>query len=391
VSGRPDARAALVALGVDADALAVGTVEAAALRPLLAGADAARLLDALGDLPSPAVAALLVALEGETADRAQRKAIRRALYRLSQRGVPTPARATAPAPAAPRPADTDVEGWISAFDGRGERLLWLVRSTTSGALLVAAAANEPGGLRDVRVGETSRKQVKTGRQQLTAETGLRLVPLDWRLVDALLVEAHHRAASQERSQDYLRVRSRITDAPPLAPAEPVSARVEEPAPDERDALVATSVALLEQPEVRAWWPSPEAAAPILAEVAEVRDSPIVLAPLQQEERLEAILRRAAAQLFPPDVTARRLAGTAYVLAETGRVPAARQALAVAAALRAAPAVADVPLLAALVRQGLGALFVGQEQQRSEERQSALVVTPGELRARSSTRRGRTPG
>lgn len=390
MSARPDATAVLARLGLDATAVAAGSAPTAAVHALLDGPDGAALVDALGDLATPAVAALLIALEADALDRAIRKGIRRALYRLAQRGVPTPERPAAPL-VPTRVAAPDIEGWVSAFDGRGERLLWLVRPVASGALLVAAAANEPGGLRDLRLGETSRKQVKAGRQQLSTETGLRLVPADWRLVDALLVEAHHRAASQERERDYLRVRSRITDAPPAAPAEPTSPRVRAPTAEERDALVAASAALLEQPELRAWWPSPEAAAPILAEMGQVRDSPIVLAPLQQEERLEAILRRATAELFPPGVTARRLEGTAYVLAETGRVPAARQALAVAAALRAAPAVADVPVLAALVRQGLGTLFLGQEQRRVEERQGSLVVTPGELRARSSSRPGRTRG
>jgi len=389
VSPRADATATLARLGLDPAALATGTASEEQVRALLAGPDAAALLDALGDVPTPATAALLVAVEATTPDRGLRKGIRRTLYRLSQRGVPTPERPAAPV-TIPRSVAADIEGYVTAFDGRGERLLWLVYAQPSGgALLVAASANEPGGLRDLRTGESSRKQIKAGRQQLTKETGLRLVEADWRIVDALLVEAHHRAPARER--DYLRVRTRFTDAPPIAAAEPASSRASVPSGVERDQLVATSAALLGEPELRVWWPTPESAAPVLAEMQEVRESPIVLAPVQQEERLEAILRRATETLFPPDVTARRLRGTAYVLAETGRVPAARQALAVAAVLDAAPTVQDVPLLAALVRQGIGALFVGQEQQRSEERKGSLVMTPEELRARSSSRPGHTRG
>lgn len=389
MSPRADAAATLARLGLDAASLAAGTASEPKVRELLAGPEAGALLDALGEVPAPATAALLVAVEGTVSNRAVRKGIRRTLYRLSQRGVPTPERPAAPAPA-PRPVAADIEGYVTAFDGRGERLLWLVRALPGGgALLVAASANEPGGLRDLRTGESSRKQIKAGRQQLAKETGLKLVEADWRVVDALLVEAHHRAAARER--DYLRVRTRLTDAPPAAPAEPVSPRASVPAGAERDQLVATSAALLSEPELRAWWPTPEVAAPVLAEMREVRESPIVLAPVQQEERLEAILRRATETIFPPEVTARRLRGTAYVLAETGRVPAARQALATAAVLETTPTVQDVPLLAALVRQGIGALFVGQEQQRSEERKGSLVMTPEELRARSSSRPGRTRG
>src|SRR5439155_392030 len=79
-----------------------------------------------GDLPSPEVAALLVALEPRAGERAVRKEIRRALYRLRQRGVPVP---EPPAPAGtPRtPAAPEAEGFLSLFDGRGDRLIWIVR------------------------------------------------------------------------------------------------------------------------------------------------------------------------------------------------------------------------------------------------------------------------
>jgi len=117
----------------------------------------------------------------------------------------------------------------------------------------------------------------------------------------------------------------------------------------------------------------------------------VLSQPQQEERLAAALARATEVLYPPDVAARRLRATAYVLAETDRAPAARTALAVARVLERSPArLRDVPLFAALTHQGLGRLAAARAARQRSAREGSLVVTPGEaLRARSPGHRERT--
>jgi hypothetical protein len=207
-------------------------------------------------------------------------------------------------------------------------------------------------------------------------------------VDALVVESADRlGSSPERRLDYRRIRARITTAPPQSPAELASPRAPVPPLAERPALLAASPALLEEPEFRSWWPRPETAAPYLAALRELRDSPIVLSPIQQEERVRAILAEAVSTLHPPLSAARRLEATAFVLAESGRVEAARQALAVAATLRETPERAsDIPLLQALVHQGLGAHMASAERERTAERTGALVVTPDEIRRAGSPSR-----
>ena len=106
-----------------------------------------------------------------------------------------------------------------------------------------------------------------------------------------------------------------------------------------------------------------------------------------------VVRRATQSLAPPLPLARRLEGTAYVLAETGRATLARQALAVATALREHPVqLGTVPFVAAFVRRALHGLVAAETTRAQEERRGSLVVTPGEfLRDRESSRRGRTRG
>jgi hypothetical protein len=358
----------------------------ATARELLARAGIA--LDAAA---SPADVAVALARAEATADRATRKEIRRALYRLGQTGVQAPASPTEPA--APSPVlGPMVEAWISAVDGRGDRLAWLVREQPSGGLvLVAAEINEPLGLRDLRALEPTRKQLRTMRQRFQTEAALTLVPADWRAVDALVIEAQDRLETPDRKLDYRRMRSRITSQPPAAPTELVSARVHEPTDgDERARLTAESAALLSEPELRTWWPRPDEAAPLLAEIRAIRESPLVVSEAQQGERLNEVVARASRTLYPAPVVARRLQATAFVFAETNRLDAARRSLAAAATLRANPD-AEVPLLQALAFQGLGAQLAAMESGQRDERADALVLTPGEIKARSASRPPRSRG
>jgi hypothetical protein len=389
---RRDAEATLARLGIDAAAVERGEVDAEALLPLVGGAEAKALAGALGELPSPAVAALLVALEARARDRSTRKEIRLALYRLKQRGVAIP---EPPAPAAPKPQlGPTPEGLVSHFDGRGDRLVWITRPGAAGAsLLVTAQVNEPEGIRDVHAGEMSRKQLRTVRERLEKTSELRLVRADWRVLDAILTEGHERAGGGKREIDYLRLRPQLTSEPAARPSEPASTRVAPPPADEHAALAAESAKLLELPEFRTWWPDPAAAAPFVQEMGAVRASPLLVSRAAQEERLVEILRRAAVTLIPPAVLARRLDGMAYVLAETGRSPLARQALATAALLRTQPHEAiAVPFVAAYVERALGGMMAEDVSREQEERRASLVVTPAEfLKDRSSSHPRRTRG
>ena len=388
---RARAAATLARLGLDAEAIAAGRVVESEIRGRLAGADGEALVAALGELPSPAVATLLVGLEG-TEDRKLRKEIRRALYRLRQQGVPIPE------PVAEEPVqqahDIEAEGFVTHFSGGGDRVIWLDRRLSEGgSLLVYAHVHEPRGMLALSVGDVSQKRLRTLRQRMASDLALKLVRTDWRIVDALLVEASARAGGSDPKRDYGRIRGRITSDPPQEPREPRSARITAPNAEESEALVATSAALLEQSEFASWGPEAEEAAPFVSEIAGVRDSPLVLSPQQQDERVAEVLRRATQSLAAPLPMARRLEGTAFVLAETGRTPVARQALAIATALREHPAQAlTVPFVAGFVRRALHGLVSAQTTRTQEERRGSLVMTPGEfVRDRESSRRGRTRG
>jgi len=162
---RAAAAATLAALGIDAEALAEGRLAADALLPHATGDDAGRVLAAIGELGTAGAAAALVALEPRVAGGTRRE-LRRALYRLRQRGVAIPAAPAAEEAPRVQP-EGDVEAFVSAHDAAGDRLLWLVRRQSGGgSLVVAAQANEPGGLRDVQVVDMTRKQMASFRKSV---------------------------------------------------------------------------------------------------------------------------------------------------------------------------------------------------------------------------------
>src|SRR5262249_60724330 len=110
-----------------------------------------------------------------------------------------------------------------------------------------------------------------------------------RAPDALVVGAPERGGAPGRQRDSLRLPPGLLSVPPAPPQELRSSLVQPPTDDERPALLANPGELLQLPELRSWWPRPEAAAPFIEEIAAVRDSPLVLGRLQQEERLAGVL------------------------------------------------------------------------------------------------------
>jgi len=370
---------------VDADADAIGRA--------LAGPEGAAVAQALGEVGDERIATLVAAAAAAATNRPARKELRRALHRLRERGVPV-AEVAAQAPVRRRVGGDEAEGLMSAVDGTGSRIVWLMRGQPSGAqLLVAAELNVPGGLRDLSVTETSRRHLRDARQRLRRDARLQVVSAPFAVLDALLLEGQDRLPDVERRLDYRRLRSRLTTETPAAPAEPVSSRAPQPDEADLDRLVAESASLLEEPEFGTWWPSGDRAAAVLAQIESLDASPLVLSDAQQQQRLADLLAGARDALYPAEPTARWLAATAYVLAETERVEAARRALAVSQVLRRTPQRADgVPLFVTLVNQGIGRLLARQRGTQGQERRDALVMTPAEvLRARSSARRGHTPG
>jgi hypothetical protein len=373
-------------LGLSADA-GVGVLRAVVGQDPAADLAIAARLGAHADV---AAVDALQALEATSADKLIRKEVKRSLYRLEQRGVAVPtAPAATPPPVVMGPA---LEGYVSAVDGRGDQLVWLVKPHPGGLTHLFAVINDPEGLREVNLFETTRKAVRASREELLRKHELRMVDADWRYCDYLIDRAFQWAAQRGQSGgDYPGMRAKLLKVPVTTMQPLIFAQVDVAAVRANAALLAESVKLLEEKEFRTWFFDPETLKPYLDEAQRIKESPLLLNEAQQQERFRVLLERAVEELFGGNHQlgwVRRLEEMAYFFHATGRTESAQRALAAAVALEAGGhGGRDVPFCEQLARTSFFAFLQMEEQREQEEARSSLVLTPHQA-AREMQRRTR---
>jgi hypothetical protein len=397
VKARDDAERAAGREALRAAGIGDGETAPAALLPL-AGREPAldrAIVERLAREPAPDRAAALRDLATAAGDRgwkAVAKDARRALYRFEQRGVPVPPPPAPPA-VARRSSAGALEGYLSPIDGRGDRLVWLVRPRPEGGLVVLTGMlNEPEGLREVAVAEIGRKALRRMARDLAERHRLTMVPADALYCDALLVQGFERAraAGTAGVGELPAYRTRLVTGDPASLEPPLATRVLGPdgAPAE---AAAGGAALLDEPELATWLLGRDLLAPYLAEIADARESPLLLSRAQQEDRVRGIVTRALHTLFAGAAGAtfrRRLEETAYYLWATGRREPARTAAATAAALATSRRGGEgIPFCEELVRRSLAALASDDAARARGEAEGSVIVRPW---AAPGPGAGRTP-
>jgi hypothetical protein len=355
------------------------------LRGALGASDSA-IARALGAIVSAEAAAMLAAMERE-ASGALRREIRRALFRLRQRGIAPPAE-PAPAPAAPVAAaagEAGLSALFSPIDADGARVVWLLKARPRGGVArLWGLLSEAEGLINVRLAELTRRELREERFELERRAGVKMVEGDGRLGDFVLCEAYRRTPEDKRAQvgNFLALRAELIAAPPSAEiahliyAEMASALEREPSPE-----------LLKEPELAGWKLPPAEIKPYVDEIKSIQESVLVLNRVQQEERINAVVEHAVGELLTGERAhraRRRLEDTAYYLARSGRREAAGWAAAAAARLRDGADPRRIAFFQALMRAQLGAVFAEERQKAREE--PRLIMTPAEaMRAQMQAR------
>ena len=371
--------------GVPADAGVVALRQVSGQDPAADLAIAAR----LGGYPDAASVEALTALEASS-DKLVRKEVKRSLYRLERRGVTIPQPApTQPAVTMPAPA---LEGYLSAVDGSGDQLVWLAKPRAGGLTHLFAVVNDPNGLGEVDLSETTRKALRAARQQLLERHEIRMIEVDWRYCDFLIDRGMRWAAEkgQPVGGDYPRLRSQLTKQPVTEMQPLIFTRLDVEAVRAQPQLVTESAKLLEEKVFRTWCFDREALKPYIDEMLEAKSSPLILAPVQQEERFRIAVERAIEELFGGEMRlswVRRLQEMAYFLHETGRPEQAKRGLAAALALQASSRGGrDIGICEQLARTSLAAFLQVEEERQAEESRTSLVVTPQQAAREAQQRR-----
>ncbi len=350
----------------------------------------------LGDYPTQEAAQVLIGWENQTSDKSLRREIHRSLYKLSQKGV----RAERPAQEQARPLLTPIEpeGYLSSMDGHGDRLVWLVKPRIGGGLhYLSALVNEPEGMRYVEGAEVTRKGFRTMRQDLSDRHQVTMIEAPWRYCDALMHEGYERARARDSKEveSYPALRSHLISTPAQAVEVPLPAGLDPEAIAADENLLATSVQLFEEPEVQRWLLDHDQAHAYIDQISQVQESPLVLNRYQQQDRIQTILEKAITEIFSAEngrSYARRLEEASFRLAATGRLEAAKRALALALALkRSERGGKGIPFCEELVRQSIALHYHEERQQEQEESQGSLIMRPAEFAARMQAAQRRRMG
>jgi hypothetical protein len=355
------------------------------LRGKLGIADAT-IARALGNIADPRAAAMLVEMEAG-ASGAIRREVRRALYKLKQHGIDAPA-PTPPVAEALHESDTEKTAMLSPIDGEGARIVWIVKPRVQGGVLrMWALISEREGLVGAQNTGLSRRELKSERDELERRAQVKLVDGDWRLADFVACEAWRNTPESRRGHvgNFLTLRSElIASPPPTALVHPVYAELA------TEIAAEPSVELLKEPELLEWRLPDALLKPYVDEINEAGESVIVLSPVHKQERVNAVIDRATAELLSGDNgkrIQRRLEDIAYYIARIGRPMQAGWAAGAAARLRDGIDVTKVVFFQAFIRTQLGTVAAAEQQKAEEE--PRLIMTPAEAMRAREAREART--
>jgi hypothetical protein len=378
----PQTDARLRELGFDPSAPAPEAVQTLTAMHGTAGVEDAIIAHALGGIVAPEAATALAAME-TGASGTLRREIRRALFRLRQRGIETPTVAVAQPSSATSSAQVDLTALISAADASGARIAWLSKARGGGGLRrLWGLVSESDGLVGATLESVTRKAYRTERAEVQRRAGTPLIDADWRLVDFILCEAYRRTPEDRRGRvgNFLTIRAEI-----IASSPPQNLR--HPVYDELAAELVhePSAELMRDADVAAYRLPAAITKSYADEIAGLRQSVIVLSRMQQEDRVGQTVERAIGELIigtTADRLRRHLEDTAYFSLHTGKRELAGQLAAAAARLREGADLKRVPFFQAFMRVQLGAILAEQQEEAREE--PRLIMTPAEaIRARQA--------
>ncbi len=310
----------------------------------------------------------------EEAPREVRGLVRSALHRLRSAGVEVPG---ARRRSGWRPAAASVPpSVLSAPDGVGQALAWLVRPAAGGGLTVAQLLLQAGeGVAGVDIGPMSRKgwrDVQATMEEEADELVCCELPVDE--VAALVAEALTTDPSRKE------VRARLSDLlpllegaePPSGP-HPVYALVGE---DPDDGPVDGAKEVLDIGPLDRWTPPRVLFQALLLRLAERDHGVLVLTPAQKAEAREASIDRTVDEAFADRASwRRRLEDTARVLAVQGRTEDARRLLAAARAMTQDRAPSTIPWCRALVTKWLDRQEPEEDEDEPLERTESGIYLP----------------
>ena len=336
----------------------------------------------LGKIPASASAELLQEIDRSATDKEVKKEIKRALFKLSQKGIAIAVAESGEKKTAPLfERHAEIEAYMSPVDGGGGRLLWLAKAQANRALqVIQAMLHDREGLLRYAGVEMKRKELRAMADGIKAQHGVSMIAVPWQFADYIIYDGYERAKARGQSglENFHEIRSLIGTGKPKPVTHPIYQQLG--SIDFRDGLWREqSRRLLDEPELRYWilideWVRSE----YLPQLQEAQSSRLVLNQAQKEERLAAIVRDAVKTLCRGDngrAFKQRMEDMALYFYATERQELAKLSLAVAQQVgEGDPGPLDVSFLTGLMHKSF-AFFISQQKAQAEEAASSLIIKP----------------
>lgn len=334
----------------------------------------------LGRIFDPSAVDALGEIERQTNDKETRKEIKRALFKLGQKGFTTPEHKSETRPAPLFGSEPDIEAYMSAVDGGGGRLIWIAKPQPShGLQVIQAMLHDREGLLRIGGAHMRRKDLRQMVEDIKKQHEVSMIAIPWQYADQSIYEGYEKAKARGQSglENFHELRSVIATGKPKEAAHPIYEKLN--AAEAREgAWREQSRHLLEEPELRYWILTDDWVQAILPQLQEAQTSRLVLNPLQKEERFNAIVRDSVKTLCAGEngkAFKRRMEDMALYFFETNRPEPARLSLSVALQVgEGDPGPLDVSFLTGLMQKTF-AYFMSQEKTKKEEEQSSLIIKP----------------
>lgn len=338
------------------------------------------LADSLGRWNSPEAGILLQRLAEKSSSRAVLKNVRKSIFRLKSQGFKVDEiRDVSPAVFHP-PQPVPAEGFLSALDGSGTRMVWLVRpQPPRGIAAFHALITDSQGIMDFQAFETSRKKFHEYVEEFRKQAPWEIVEADPEYCLGLMIEASdfHSKKGETPPGDFLKWKT-VMGSPPAMPLRPlIHLHLREEEWKNRSDLLDRSGSLFESPSFHSWYLEEEEAGKYLTLLKEASESRLVLTPYQKEGRVMEIYRQAVEELFPRErrvLFRRRLEEMAYVFWKSGKESEAQMCFVAALGMESEGGILSIhPFLFEMVKRSLTVLL--EEETKKQSKDGDLLIKP----------------
>ena len=366
------------------DALAKLKADASAQTAGLAGPDAAADIAALPEMLALCLIhaagregrqeVLLKLAQGPNKPLA--KESKRELQRLKQKGVQVQELLMqGEAVLRPLPESEAPSCYASSIDAYGERAVWWAGPARQGVEVVQVVLSDLKGILAIDALALSRRSYREFVKRLPRTNVVTTAEIPKDHARQLIAEAESQGtrngfAPPESYGQALRLLGPAPETPPRPPGDAV-----ELGPDGELPHQLAGAALFDDPLFMSWIPEEEALRAFAARVDEIAVSQLYLDAPQRQQAFDRAAEDAASAWFTPArraLYAKRLLEMAHVLAQIGRLDAARTALAVS---RALPGDATTPFCRALFAHALQSRLEQAPASSPPAPPSGPLVTP----------------